>query len=91
MLLDVDELKLRLRRQRIVPDRFCNFFTDIIFLVVHNCQNIDISLGSGQANILAQGHHQLSGKVDENKSFYPNQSAPSIYIMIELCYFSLVQ
>ena len=53
MLLDVDELKLRLRRQRIVPDRFCNFFTDIIFLVVHNCQNIDISLESDKANTLA--------------------------------------
>ena len=57
MLLDVDELKLRLRRQRIVPDRFCNFFTDMIFLVVHNCQNIDISPGSGQANTLAQLLH----------------------------------
>ena len=57
MLLDVDELKLRLRRRRIVPDRFCIFFTDIIFLVVHNCQNIDISLGSGKANTLAQFLH----------------------------------
>ena len=38
-----------------------------------------------------QGHHQLSGKSDENKSFWPNQSVPSIYIMIELCYFSLDQ
>ena len=36
-----------------------------------------------------QGHHQLSRKSDENKSFWP--SAPSIYIMIELCYFSLDQ
>ena len=33
----------------------------------------------------------LSGNSDENKSFNPNQSAPSIYIMIELCYFSLDQ
>ena len=33
----------------------------------------------------------MSGKNDENKSFWPNQSAPSIYIMIELCYFSLGQ
>ena len=48
MLLDVDELKLRLRRRRIVPGRFCNFF-----LVVHNCQNIDISLESDKANTLA--------------------------------------
>ena len=40
---------------------------------------------------IKQGHHQLSGKSDENKSFWPNQSAPSIYIMIELCYFSLDQ
>ena len=38
-----------------------------------------------------QGHHQLSGKSDENKSFNPNQSAPSIYIMTELCYFPLDQ
>ena len=30
-------------------------------------------------------------KSDENKSFWPNQSAPSIYIIIELCYFSLNQ
>ena len=40
---------------------------------------------------LVQGHHELSGKSDENKSFKPNQIAPSIYIMIELCYFSLDQ
>ena len=38
-----------------------------------------------------QGHHELSGKSDENKSFKPNQIAPSIYIMIELCFFSLDQ
>ena len=39
MLLDVDELKLRLRRLRIVPDRFCNL-TDIIFsmLFLRNIQ-----------------------------------------------------
>ena len=36
---------------------FVIFFTDIIFLVVHNCQNIDISLGSGKANTLAQLLH----------------------------------
>ena len=36
-----------------------------------------------------QGHHELSGKSDENKSFKPNQIVPSIYIMIELCFFSL--
>ena len=41
---------------------------------------------------LAQGHHELSRKSDENIShFNPNQSAPSIYIMIEICYFSLYQ
>ena len=40
---------------------------------------------------LSQGHHQLSGKSNENKSFEPNQIAPSIYIMIKLCYFSLDQ
>ena len=33
-----------------------------------------------------QGHHQ-SGKSDENRSSEPNQIAPSVYIMIELCYF----
>ena len=38
-----------------------------------------------------QGHHQLSGKSDENKPFQPNQSALSIYIKIELCYFLLDQ
>ena len=38
-----------------------------------------------------QGHHELSGKSDENKSFKPNQIAPSIYIMVELCFFSLDQ
>ena len=43
------------------------------------------------ATFCQQGHHQLSGKSDENKSFWLNQSAPSIYIMIELCYFSLDQ
>ena len=41
--------------------------------------------------ITMQGHHELSGKGDENKSFKPNQIAPSIYIMIELCFFSLDQ
>ena len=30
----------------------------------------------------------MSGKSDENKSFEPNQIAPSLYIMRELCYFS---
>ena len=30
-------------------------------------------------------------KSEENKSFKPNQIAPSIYIMIELCFFSLDQ
>ena len=38
-----------------------------------------------------QGHHQLSVKSDENSLFQPNQIAASIYIMIELCYFSLDQ
>ena len=38
-----------------------------------------------------QGHQELSGKSDENKSFKSNQLAPSIYIMIELCFFSLDQ
>ena len=38
-----------------------------------------------------QGHHELSGKNNENKSFKPNQIAPSIYIMVELCFFSLHQ
>ena len=38
-----------------------------------------------------QGHQDLSGKSDENKSFKSNQLAPSIYIMIELCFFSLDQ
>ena len=28
-----------------------------------------------------EGHQQLSGKSEENKSFQPNQLAPSIYIM----------
>ena len=38
-----------------------------------------------------KGHHQLSGKSDENKPFKPNQIAPSVYMMIELYYFSLDQ
>ena len=38
-----------------------------------------------------QGQHQLSRKSEKNKSFWPNQSAPFIYIMIERCYFSLDQ
>ena len=37
-----------------------------------------------------QGHHQ-SGKSDENRSSEPNQIAPSVYIKIELCYYSLDQ
>ena len=41
--------------------------------------------------LLQQGHQELSGKSDENKSFKSNQLAPSIYIMIELCFFSLDQ
>ena len=40
---------------------------------------------------VVQGHQELSGESDENNPLKPNQSAPSIYIMIELCYFSLVQ
>ena len=42
-------------------------------------------------NYNQQGHHQLSGKSNENKSFEPNQIAPSVYMMIDLCYFSLGQ
>ena len=38
-----------------------------------------------------QGHQELSGESDENNPLKPNQSAPSIYIMIEICYFSLDQ
>ena len=38
---------------------------------------------------ISQRHQQLSGKSNENKSFQPNEIAPSIHIMIELCYFSL--
>ena len=41
--------------------------------------------------VVQQGHQVLSGKSDENKSFKSNQLAPSIYIMIELCFFSLDQ
>ena len=37
------------------------------------------------------GHQRLSGKSDENKPFKPNQIAPFINIMLELCYFSLGQ
>ena len=44
-----------------------------------------------QEYFFVQGHHELSGKSDENNPLKPNQSAPSIYIMIELCYFSLDQ
>ena len=33
----------------------------------------------------------MSGKSDENNPWKTNQSAPSIYIMIEICYFSLDQ
>ena len=35
-------------------------------------------------SVLNQGHQELSGKSDENKSFKSNQLAPSIYIMIDL-------
>ena len=41
--------------------------------------------------IWQQGHQHLSGKSEENKSFQPNRLAPSIYIMIALCFFSLDQ
>ena len=45
---------------------------------------------SSQINILIkQGHQELSGKSEENKSFQPNRLAPSIYIMIALGFFSL--
>ena len=44
-----------------------------------------------QLNLTRRGHHRLSGKSDENKSFSPNQSVHSIYFKIELCYFSLDQ
>ena len=40
---------------------------------------------------VGQGHQELSGESDENNPLKPNQSAPSIYIMIEICYFSLDQ
>ena len=49
----------------------------------------DIASGLMSFSSLHQGHHELSRKSDENKSFKPNQIVPSIYIMIELCFFSL--
>ena len=39
----------------------------------------------------SQGRQELSGESDENNPLKPNQSVPSIYIMIEICYFSLDQ
>ena len=41
--------------------------------------------------ISQQGHQELSGESDENNPLKQNQLAPSIYIMIEICYFSLDQ
>ena len=55
------------------------------------------SFASGRALLsqsvcqVLQGHQELSGESDENNPLKPNQSAPSIYIMIEICYFSLDQ
>ena len=46
---------------------------------------------TGDNLIREQGHQELSGESDENNPLKPNQSAPSIYIMIEICYFSLDQ
>ena len=43
------------------------------------------------AHLPIQGHHHLIRKVYENKSFEPNLIAPSVYIMMELCCFSLDQ
>ena len=45
----------------------------------------------GKIGVRSQGHQELSGESDENNPLKPNQSAPSIYIMIEICYFSLDQ
>ena len=45
----------------------------------------------GKTYAFSQGHQELSGESDENNPLKPNQSAPSIYIMIEICYFSLDQ
>ena len=44
-----------------------------------------------QGMFFQQGHQELSGESDENNPLKPNQSEPSIYIMIEICYFSLDQ
>ena len=39
----------------------------------------------------SQGRQELSGESDENNPLKPIQSASSIYITIELCFFSLDQ
>ena len=42
--------------------------------------------------LIAEGtRRQMFQNVDENKLIQTSQTAPSIHIMIELCYFSLVQ
>ena len=63
------------------------------FRTIPGVLNIFPQLPSSPKNsrILPQGYQELSGESDENNPLKPNQSAPSIYIMIELCYFSLDQ
>ena len=84
---------------------FClRLFDQWALLFVQSCNNVMQSKDAGVAllcgfvfsdlrlfNEWTQGHQELSGKSDENKSFKSNQLAPSIYIMIELCFFSLDQ
>ena len=74
----------------ILSSNFRNFWF-FIYFYLRNKGRVPIIKWKFKMSILNQGHHELSGKSDENKSFWPNQSAPSIYIMIELCYFSLDQ
>ena len=52
------------------------------------CLNVLIHCNVGKS---LQGYQELSRKSEENKSFKTNQLAPSIYIMKELCFFSLDQ
>ena len=63
----------------------------IILMHIHRLPTDTWQLSSSPG----QGHHKDTRNCPEKamkiSHFNPNQSAPSIYIMIELCYFSLDQ
>ena len=91
LVLGIEEIKSVVFRvvQNVV---YANFDTEMTLLIFFQKRNVKlVKATKGSWSNIVKEHQELSGKSDEYKSFKSNQLAPSIYIMVELCFFSLDQ